>query len=201
MDQYITGGMIRALREQNHLTQAALAEKLNVSDKAVSKWETGRGYPDITLLESIAQVFRVSVAELLSGSTVSNRNVSANMLRSMFYVCPVCGNVIHSMGQAAVSCHGVQLTPWEPEPADEKHCVSVEQVEDEYYVRLNHPMTKEHYISFLAAASTDRLQLVKLYPEGGAEARFKMNGVKHIYCYCNRDGLFFRDVSPRKTQK
>lgn len=201
MDQYITGGMIRALREQNHLTQAALAEKLNVSDKAVSKWETGRGCPDITLLEPIAKVFRVSVAELLSGSTINNRNVSANMLRSMFYVCPVCGNVIHSMGQAAVSCHGVQLTPWEPEQTDDAHDLVIEQVEDEYYVRLDHPMTKEHYISFLAAASTDRLQLVKLYPEGDAQARFKMNGVKRIFCYCNRDGLYFRDISPKKAQE
>ena len=55
-------------------------------------------------------------------------------------------------------------------------------------------MTKEHYISFMAAVSSDRIQMVKLYPEGNAEARFKINGVKKILFYCNRDGLFSMDV-------
>ena len=49
MNQYITGAVIKNLREKYHLTQADLAEKLNVSDKTVSKCETGRGYPDISL--------------------------------------------------------------------------------------------------------------------------------------------------------
>ena len=102
MNQYVTGAMIRGLREKQKLTQAELAEKLFVSDKTVSKWESGKGYPDITLLEPIAKVFGVSVAELLSGRAVSNVNVSSNMLRSKFYVCPVCGNVIHTMGEAAI---------------------------------------------------------------------------------------------------
>ena len=82
MDQYITGSVIKELRERKNLTQSALAEKLGVSDKTISKWETGRGYPDISLLEPLAVVFGVSVAELLSGNTISNVNVSANMLRS-----------------------------------------------------------------------------------------------------------------------
>lgn len=194
MNQYVTGTAIRTLREQNHFTQAELAQKLNVSDKTVSKWETGKGYPDITLLQPIADLFRVSITELLSGNAVSNRNVSANMLRSVFYVCPVCGNVIHSTGHAFVSCHGVPLTPCEAETADDEHRISIMQVEDEYYVRLSHPMDKTHYISFLAALSTDRLQLVKLYPEGNAEARFKMSGVRKIYCYCNREGLFVQNL-------
>ena len=67
MNQYVTGSMIRTLRESRGMTQAELAEKLFVSDKAVSKWENGKGYPDISLLEPIAQVFGISVAELLSG--------------------------------------------------------------------------------------------------------------------------------------
>jgi transcriptional regulator with XRE-family HTH domain len=80
MNQYITGAIIRELRERNNLTQAELAEKLNVSDKTVSKWETGKGYPDIALLEPIAEVFNVSVTEILSGVPISNMNVSANMI-------------------------------------------------------------------------------------------------------------------------
>lgn len=201
MNQYVTGAMIRELREKQKLTQAELAEKLFVSDKTVSKWESGKGYPDITLLEPIAKVFGVSVAELLSGRAVSNVNVCANMLRSKFYVCPVCGNVIHSMGEAAISCHGVMLAPAQAESADERHMVSIESVEDEYYVRINHPMTKQHHISFMAALSPDKLQMIKLYPEGNAEGRFKVNGVKRIYFYCNRDGLFYADVMAWRMTK
>ncbi len=194
MNQYVTGTVIKELREKNKLTQMQLAEKLGVSDKTVSKWETAKGYPDITLLEPIAEAFRISVTELISGNTIHNANVSANMMRSKFYVCPVCGNVIHSIGEAAIHCHGIMLTPLDAESTDERHMVFIELVEDEYYVRIDHSMTKEHYISFVAAVSSDDMQMVKLYPEGSAEARFKIRGVRRIFFYCNRDGLFSMDV-------
>ena len=197
MNQYVTGAIIRELREKKQLTQADVARILMVSDKTVSKWETGRGYPDITLLEPIAGVFGISVMELLSGNAIRNKNISSNMMRSGFHVCPVCGNVIHSMGEAVFTCHGVQLMPCEAEEPDENHQILVEKSEDEYYVRIEHDMTKQHYISFLAALSPDRIQMVKLYPEGNAEARFRMNGVKKIFCYCNRDGLFQIDLQKR----
>ena len=192
MNQYVTGAVIKGLREKNTMTQLQLAEKLGVSDKTVSKWETAKGYPDITL-QPIAEAFRISVAELISGNTIHNANVSANMLRSKFYVCPVCGNVVYSVGEAAIHCHGIQLLPLEAESTDERHIVFIERVEDEYYVRIDHSMTKEHYISFVAAASSDNIQIVKLYPEGNAETRVKLRGVKRIYLYCNRDGLFSID--------
>lgn len=195
MNQYITGAVIKELREKNKLTQAELAEKLNVSDKTVSKWETAKGYPDITLLEPIANVFTVSITELLSGNAISNMNVSANMMRSKFYICPICGNIIHSMGESVINCHGIQLLPAEGEMSDENHIILIEKVEDEYHVQIHHDMCKEHYITFIAAVSSDRLQMVKLYPEGNAEARFKISGVKKIYACCNRDGLFYLDVN------
>lgn len=190
MDQYITGSIIREMREKRGMTQAELAEKLFISDKTVSKWENGKGYPDISLLEPIAGIFGISVSELISGKAVSNINISANMLRSKFYVCPVCGNVIHSMGEAVIHCHGVLLSPAQPEETDENHKIFIEGVEDEYFVRIEHDMTKKHYISFIAALSPDRIQMVKLYPEGNPEARFKTSGVKQFFFYCNRDGLF-----------
>lgn len=196
MNQYVTGAVIRELREKKSMTQIQLADRLGVSDKTISKWETGKGYPDISLLEPIAESFQISLPELLSGTTVKNANVSANMLRSKFYICPVCGNVIHSMGEAVIHCHGIQLSPAEVEEADERHKISIERVEDEYYIQITHTMTKQHYISFIAAASSDGLQMVKLYPEGNAETRFKIRGVKRIYFYCNRDGLF--SVNPLK---
>ena len=193
MNQYVTGAVIKELREKNKMTQRELAEKLGVSDKSVSKWETAKGFPDITLLEPIAEAFSVSVTELISGNTIHNANVSANMLRSKFYVCPVCGNVIHSMGEVMIHCHGIRLIPLEAETSDDHHMIFIERVEDEYYVRIDHGMTKEHYISFVAAVSSDDMQIMRLYPEGNAEARFKIRGVRRIFCYCNRDGLFSID--------
>ncbi|WP_081677364.1 helix-turn-helix domain-containing protein [Butyrivibrio sp. WCD3002] len=194
MNQYVTGAVIKEMREQKKMTQLQLAELLGVTDKTVSKWETGKGYPDITLLEPIADAFRISVTELISGNQIKNENVSANMMRSKFYVCPVCGNAIHSMGEAVIQCHGVQLLPAEAEQTDENHMIFIERIEDEYYVRIDHEMTKDHYISFIAASSPDRIQMVKLYPEGSAAARFKISGVRKIFFYCNRDGLFSIDV-------
>lgn len=82
MNQYITGTVIKELRERNNLTQAELAMQLNVSDKTVSKWENAKGYPDITLLEPIAKTLGVSITELLSGNPIYNMNVSGNMIRS-----------------------------------------------------------------------------------------------------------------------
>lgn len=194
MDRYITGTMIKELREKKRLTQAELAMLLNVSDKTVSKWETGKGYPDITLLEPIAAAFGVSVAELLSGNAINNMNVSGNMMRSNFYVCPVCGNILHSMGEAVIHCHGIQLMPEIAEQSDEEHKVLIEKVEDEYFVQVEHDMTKNHYISFIAAVSSDRIQMVKLYPEGNPETRFKISGVRKIFYYCNKDGLHYQNI-------
>lgn len=195
MNQYVTGAVIKELREKRHFTQAELAEKLSVSDKTISKWETGKGYPDISLLEPIAHVFHISITELISGNAVCNANISANMLRSKFYVCPVCGNIIHSMGETVITCHGVTLAPSAAEEPDENHMIFIERVEDEYYIRMEHNMTKQHYLSFVAAVSSDRIQMVKLYSEGNPEVRFKINGVKKIFFYCNRDGLFSADVN------
>lgn len=194
MNQAVTGMLIRELREKHQLTQAELAQKLCVSDKTISKWETGKGTPDVSLLEPLAQVFGISLSELMSGNTVRNVNVSSNILRSKFYVCPVCGNVLHSMGEAVIHCHGMLLEPLEPKETDEEHMMFIEGMEDEYYVRVDHEMTKQHYISFAAALSPDRMQMVRLYPEGNAEARFQMRGVKKMLFYCSKDGLFSMTV-------
>ena len=194
MNPYVTGAVIKKLREKHHFTQAELAKKLSVSDKTISKWETAKGYPDISLLEPIAKVFGVSITELMSGNEISNLNVSANMMRSKFYVCPICGNMIHSMGEAVIHCHGILLAPCQAEETDEYHKIFIERVEDEYYVRIEHDMIKQHYISFIATISLDKIQMMKLYPEGTADARFKINGIKQILFYCNRDGLFSINV-------
>jgi len=190
MDKYITGNVIRTLREDKGLTQEQLADRIHVSHKAVSKWETGAGFPDISLIEPLASALGISVIELLSGDYITNSNRSSNMLKSRLYVCPVCGNVINSMGDALVSCCGITLPALEAEDPDAEHGISVELIEDELYVHVDHPMTKDHYISFITALTDQGLQLVKLYPEGEAETRLRRSLVRYIYAYCNRHGLF-----------
>ena len=194
MNTYVTKETIRTLREGLHLTQAQLAEKLNISDKTISKWETGRGLPDLSLLEPLAQALQVSVAELLSGDHITNTNRAANMMRASLYVCPICGNVLQATGPAMVSCCGVTLPPLEVEEADAAHAASIEEIEYEYYVSLDHEMTKSHHISFMVYATGSRFEIVKLYPEGNAEARFFRRGHGWLYWYCNHHGLFRQRV-------
>ena len=227
MNNYVTGGVIKALREKKNMTQEELAQKIFVTSKAVSKWETGKGFPDIGLLESLGKALDVSVIELLSGQSITNRNKACNMSRGKFYVCPVCENIIHTTGEAVISCCGITLPALEAEEVkaistgsstqdtssthssdnavveaateapmdletaiDATHIPNIQIVEDEYFVTLNHPMTKDHYISFIAAISDQGIQMIKLYPEGPAQARFKISGVRKLYYYCKHHGLF-----------
>ena len=194
MNSYVTGPVIRRLREARGLTQAELADKVGVSSKAVSKWETAKGLPDISLLQPLAGALGVSVIELMSGAPIVNRNVSCNLMRSKLYVCPICGNVIHCAGDTVISCCGVTLPACEAEEMDGQHTVSLEQVEDEVFLHMDHPMTKSHYISFVAFETADRLQLVKLYPEGNAETRLQLRGHGLLYVYCNQHGLMKKKI-------
>lgn len=194
MNTYITGAVIKRLRENKKLTQGELAEKIGVSSKAVSKWETGKGLPDISLIESLSSALSVSVMELMSGDTVINRNISSNVLRSKFYVCPMYNNVIRAMGDAVISCCGITLPSLEAEDIDEHHEITIEKVEDEHFITINHDMTKSHFISFIAYLTTDRIQFVKLYPEGNAETRFQLRGSGYLYIFCNKHGLMKKKI-------
>ncbi len=194
MDTYITGTTIKRLREAKGLIQSELADIIGVSSKAVSKWETAKGLPDISLIEPLACALGVSVMELMSGETVMNKNISCNMLRSKIYVCPICGNIIHSTGNAVVSCCGITLPALEAEEVDDNHNISIEPVEDEYFITVDHDMIKSHYISFLAYVTYDSFRMVKLYPEGNAETRFQLRGSGYLYLYCNKHGLMRKKI-------
>ena len=194
MNTYITGATIKRLREEKGLTQTQLAEQIGVSSKAVSKWETAKGLPDISLMEPLAKSLGVSVLELISGDTVMNRNTSANILRSKFYVCPVCGNIIRTNGETLISCCGITLPALEAEELDDDHRVTLEQVEDETFVTVDHPMTKTHFISFMAYLTSDRVQFIKLYPEGNAETRIQLRGRGYLYIFCNKHGLMRKKI-------
>ena len=189
MQNYINGTTIKQIREKQRMTQAELADQIGVSDKTVSKWETGKGLPDVTLIEPLAKALNISVIELLSGDYVTNANKSSNMKRAKLYVCPICGNVIQASGEVVLSCCGVTLPALEAEEPDEAHSITVTYADSEYHVVVNHPMTKSHYISFIAYVNDGRFELAKLYPEGSAEARFMSRGSGYIYVYCNQHGL------------
>ena len=189
MNNYITGKIIKELREKEQLTQMELANLINVSDKTVSKWETGKGLPDITLIEPLSKALKVSVIELMNGEHIINQNKSCNILKSKFSVCPICGNIIFAMGENLNSCCGVSLPILEAELENEKHVINCEIVENEYYIWIEHEMNKEHYISFITYVTNDRCEIVKLYPEQNAEARFLKRDKGIIYAYCNKDGL------------
>ena len=194
MNTYVTGSTVKALREERNLTQAELADRIGVSSKTVSKWETGKGLPDITLLQPLSQALGLSVIELMNGEHIANQNISGNMLRCKVYVCPVCGNAIHCMGNTVVSCCGITLPALEAEEPEDIHAITVEAVEDEHFITVHHPMTKQHFIAFIAFVTTDRLQMIRLYPEGNAQTRLQLRGRGYLYCYCNRHGLFRKRV-------
>ena len=185
------GRLLRSLRLEKGLTQKQLAERLNLSDRTVSKWERGLGCPDISLLGALSDLLGVHMEKLLLGDLQPKSADGGNMKRLCFYVCPSCGNILTATSGAEISCCGRRLEALHPKPADEGHRLSVAPVEDELLVTFSHEMRKEHFIRFVACLSWDRLVLVRLYPEQDGQVRFPQmrKGGKFFFC-CSQDGLF-----------
>lgn len=190
MDARKTGALIRRLRMEKGMTQRELAQQLNVSEQAVSKWERALGCPDVSLLSDLARVLRVDVRSLLAGEKNESIQDGGNMRRIQFYVCPVCGNVITATGSAQISCCGSMLEALEPQPCDAAHAIRLEPMDGEMYISFDHGMSKEHYIRFIAIAGYDRVLLIRLYPEQGSETRAPYLPRATYYVGCSRDGLF-----------
>ena len=190
MDCSKVGMLISNLRKEKNMTQKELADTMNISDRAISKWERGLGCPDVSLLNALSSILGVNVEKILSGDLDPNSKDGGNMKKIKFYVCSDCGNVLFSTGEAEISCCGRKLTSLMVTPENVSHSMFVEEVEDDYYVSINHEMSKSHYISFVAYVAYDRVLLVKLYPEQAAELRFPKMHSKKIYAYCNQHGLW-----------
>ena len=188
MDQIKTGGLIRALRTQKGLTQKALAEAVGVGDKAVSKWERGLGCPDVSLLPELSRVLGVGLEALLSGALDANDQERGNMKKLDFYVCPDCGNLITAATEAGVSCCGRTLLPLEPQKPEEP--LSVEKIDGSWFVSSPHPMTKDHYVSFVALLTGDTLFLRRLYPEWDLQTRIPAFSHGILLWHCTKHGLF-----------
>lgn len=191
MDLYLTGSIIKKMREKKNYTQLELAKNLNVSEKTISKWETKRGFPDVSLLEDIAKALDVSLIELFNGEEIINDNKHANVLKTVFYVCPICKNIVTSLGKGAFSCCGNTLIPQE---AEEDNDINIEYIEDDIFVTIDSRMLKNDYIAFIAYVTSEKMELVKLYPEQMCEVRFKRKGHGLVYYYDIRNGLFRKKI-------
>ena len=194
MDQIKTGSLIRSLRLRQGMTQLALAERLGVSDKAVSKWECGGGAPDIALLPALAEVLGVSARALLRGELEENDKTNGDLKKLLFYRCPGCGNLLFSTDGAEVHCCGQTLAPLAPREPDEGHALSVEISDGEWFLTSPHEMRREHHISFAAFLTGDTLLVKKLYPEWDMQARLPFFAHGTLLWYCTGHGLFTQEI-------
>lgn len=214
MNQEKTGSLIYTLRTEKGMTQKQLADVLAISDKTVSKWERGAGCPDIALLRTLCDYFGVDMEKMLDGELEANDFTGGNMKKSKFYVCPVCGNVTVTTGEANISCCGRKLESLEPIRLGKKQAsnqasdqvadkdaetefpapLQVEKIEDDWYLTSNHPMRKDNYISFVAFLTGDRLQLVKQYPEWTLQVRIPARGHGMLLWYSTGDGRLYSQL-------
>ncbi len=194
MDCEKIGAMIYKLRKEKAMTQKQLAALMNISDKTISKWERGLGCPDISLLPELTKILDANIEELLAGNLTQNEMVGGNMKKLKFYVCPQCHNLITATGDANIACCSKKLTKLLPTPASAEHSLSVEMVEDEFYITSPHAMQKEHYISFVAYITGDKAFVAKQYPEWNLALRFHKLGHGQLFFYCSRHGLFTQRI-------
>lgn len=184
------GKLILRLRKENGMTQKQVADRMNISDKTISKWERGLGLPDVSLLSRLSEIFGINVESLLSGDLKSDDKDGGNMKKVKFYVCPECENIITATGGGDIFCCGRKLSALKAKPLDENHKMNVEDIENDYYITFSHEMSKAHHLSFVAYVTWDRVLLIKLYPEQNPEVRFPRMQKGKIYFYCSNDGLW-----------
>ncbi len=192
MDNEKIGRLIFSLRKEKDLTQKQLAELMNISDKAVSKWERGLGCPDVSLLPELSNIFGVNLEELLSGELDVNKLIGGNMKKTKFYICESCGNLLTSAGEATIFCCGKKLNPLEAKKTEEGERLSVEIIDNDYFISSDHEMSKNHYISFAALLTGDSLLIKKQYPEWDLQVRLPRIGRGMLFWHCTNHGLFYQ---------
>lgn len=164
-----TGNLIRSLRKKKGLTQKELAQMLCVTDKAVCKWEKGRGCPNITLISQLSKVLEVDIQSILQGYLDKNQKIGENMNHLKFYKCPTCGNLITSIKSVELSCCGNKLSPVSAKTSNEsKFKPIIQEFDGQYSLKFNHPMTKNDYISQVIVVRYDQIMTVNLYAESEA---------------------------------
>ena len=194
MDCKKVGNLIFQLRKEKGMTQKQLADKMNISDKTISKWERGQGCPDISLLPELAEILEINIGEILSGEINVNDLTIGNINKIKFYMCSRCHNLMTAMGDAQISCCGKRVQALIPELVNVEHKLIIETIEDELFITTKHAMTKDHYISFVAYVRGDRVYIVKQYPEWNMEFRLQKQGHGRLYFYCTKDGFFYQSI-------
>lgn len=192
MDCAKVGSLIYSLRKEKGMTQKEIADLMNISDKTISKWERGLGCPDVSLLSALSNILGVNIEEILLGGLTPNDTVGGNMKKIKFYVCSQCGNLLTATGEPVISCCGRKLNELNAEKAIEGHILNVDPVEDELFISTQHEMKKDHYISFVAFATGDKVFLAKQYPEWGMQFRLPKFGHGKLYFHCTNHGLFYQ---------
>lgn len=192
MDTGKIGEIIYNFRTEKKLTQKQLADAMHISDKTVSKWERGAGCPDVSLLPELCRFLGVNLEYMLSGELDKNDIVGGNMKKTVFYVCPECGNIISATAEANISCCGKKTRMLEPKKAEDEEKLKVELIDNEYYISSDHEMTKQHYITFAALLTGDSLIMKKQYPEWDLQVRIPRTAHGKLVWYCNQHGLFYQ---------
>lgn len=194
MDNIKIGNLIYKLRKENNMTQLELAQKMNISDKTVSKWERGLGCPELSLLADLSEIFCVDLEKFLSGELCANATNNGDIRNMKFYICPKCGNLITSMSDISLSCCGKKIKSTVPKEAEKEQKLSIELSENAYYVTSPHEMTKEHYITFVALLTNDSIMIVKQYPEWELHAYIPAIAHGKLTWHCNKHGLFYQNI-------
>ena len=164
-----TGSLIRSLRIKKGLTQKELAQMICVTDKAVCKWEKGRGCPNITLISQLSKFLEVDIQSILQGYLDKNKKIGENMNHLKFYKCPTCGNLVTSIKSVELSCCGNKLSPVSAQTrSDPEYQPVIQEFDGQYSIKFNHPMTKSDYISQVIVVRYDQIMTVNLYAESEA---------------------------------
>ncbi|MCQ2592541.1 MAG: helix-turn-helix domain-containing protein [Treponema sp.] len=185
-----TGAIIKEARIKKGLTQKQLAEAISVTDKAVCKWETGHGCPDITLLSQLSKVLEIDIQSILRGAIVKSPDIAGNMNRVQFYRCPTCGNLVTSVKKIEISCCGNKLVAVEARRSDEKKYIPIiSEFDGQFSVRFDHPMTKEDYIANVITVQYDKIMVINLFAEQEAIVTLPQIGGLRIFLITSKDGL------------
>lgn len=187
-----TGKLIHDIRVKKGMTQKELAATINVTDKAICKWEKGHGCPDITLLSQLSKVLEIDIQSILQGRLIKNRNVGSNMNYLKFYRCPTCGNLVTSIKDIEISCCGNILNPVSSKISkEEKYRPIIREFDGQYSVSFNHPMTKDDYISNVIIVQYNQIMSINLFAEQEAIVTLPQVAGIHMYVISSKGELIF----------
>lgn len=187
-----TGKLIHDIRVKKGMTQKELAAAINVTDKAICKWEKGHGCPDITLLSQLSKVLEIDIQSILQGRLIKNRSVGSNMNYLKFYRCPTCGNLVTSIKDIEISCCGNILNPVSSKISEEeKYRPIIREFDGQYTVSFNHPMTKDDYISNVIIVQYNQIMSINLFAEQEAIVTLPQVAGIHMYVISSKGELIF----------